>query len=642
MRSSLRRNCLLLCAAMLCFSPLGCEDAANNNTIRKSLDSLLADLDIAVSKNSVEELEKVVRNAKSLQATTQSHIQSKNLILATANEKLARIEFRGISASLYAAKATLQNVASQSTQVARIRGTADSFYQAGQPTDTFDMGQQIQLTAEDDRVGYLQILQQATTSIAMSNDAIDAARAQSSALSETAQDLFQQAQEEGLIQGHAAFKKGVKTVRRSQQYDKSAESMQVESTMLMQRSLEDARAELEAIASILHGVQNTSEMLDQIRTASMQNAATLRQFADDLDNEVADVMGKTIETADTLLQKLDTISGEIQAAIQAVSRSGGNNRNAQKATAAWKLGLQWLLGQVEESKYSLLEEENVSVKTIISNNIVTSVNKWKALADTLEAETQRAADNAIAAYENARGLSNSLGSKSETLTMQLDTRISVLQGNPVPAQPDLDSGTTDAETTDSGTSTVVTSGFNSPQELIAAFNAMPPFERANGKTPAPDLSLYYEGADANGQKLLEMMQKIATSSANLAIAVRKHLGATAIDEMLSKLPPSPGGGLKSNLNIDTLEMQGADNATATDASGKSMRLQVTSSGWKIRMGANPNADPQMEEFAMMMLEGFAQMATMMDTLTSQVNAGNITTIDQLEQAIESAMSSMGF
>ena len=89
-------------------------------------------------------------------------------------------------------------------------------------------------------------------------------------------------------------------------------------------------------------------------------------------------------------------------------------------------------------------------------------------------------------------------------------------------------------------------------------------------------------------------------------------------------------------------MQGADNATATDASGKSMRLQVTSSGWKIRMGANPNADPQMEEFAMMMLEGFAQMATMMDTLTSQVNAGNITTIDQLEQAIESAMSSMGF
>jgi hypothetical protein len=37
------------------------------------------------------------------------------------------------------------------------------------------------------------------------------------------------------------------------------------------------------------------------------------------------------------------------------------------------------------------------------------------------------------------------------------------------------------------------------------------------------------------------MQKIATASANLAIAVRKHLGAAAIDEMLSKLLPSPGG-----------------------------------------------------------------------------------------------------
>ena len=640
MRFFQRRNCLLLCAAILCLTPFGCEDSVDNNATRKSLDTLLADLDIAVSKNSVEELNKVVRSAQSLQATSQSHIQSKNLILATANEKLARIEFRALSASLYAVKATLQNVASQSTKIVRIRSAADSFYVAGQPTNTVDMGQKIELGAMQAKEGYAQTLALTTSTLATSNEAIEAARAQATQLSETAQDLFEEAQEQGLVQGHPSYKKGVKAVRRSQRYDKSAESIEVESTVLMQRSLEDARAELEAIASILNGVQNTSAMLDQIRTASMQNAATLREFADGLDNEVARVLDTTIETTDILMQKLDSITNEIQAAIQAVSRSGGNNRNAQEATAAWKLGLQWLLGQVEESKHALLDEENAAITTIISNNIVTSANKWKAIADTLEIETQRAADNAITAYENAKGLSSSLGPKSDMLSMQLDSRISVLQGNPIQVPAPNNPETPANE--DSGTSSVSTSGFATPQELIVAFNAMPPFERADGNAPAPDLSLYYESADANGQKFISMLQKIAASSANLAIAVRTHIGEEAVEEMLAKLPPSPAGGLMSNLNIDSLEMQDADNATATDLSGKSKRLQVTSSGWKILMGSNPNADPELQELALMMLESFAQVSDLIDTLTNQINAGNITSIEQLEQAMESATGSMSF
>ena len=189
MRFFQRRNCLLLCAAILCLTPFGCEDSVDNNATRKSLDTLLADLDIAVSKNSVEELNKVVRSAQSLQATSQSHIQSKNLILATANEKLARIEFRALSASLYAVKATLQNVASQSTKIVRIRSAADSFYVAGQPTNTVDMGQKIELGAMQAKEGYAQTLALTTSTLATSNEAIEAARAQATQLSETAQDL---------------------------------------------------------------------------------------------------------------------------------------------------------------------------------------------------------------------------------------------------------------------------------------------------------------------------------------------------------------------------------------------------------------------------------------------------------------------
>ena len=60
------------------------------------------------------------------------------------------------------------------------------------------------------------------------------------------------------------------------------------------------------------------------------------------------------------------------------------------------------------------------------------------------------------------------------------------------------------------------------------------------------------------------------------------------------------------------------------------------------MGAKPNADPQAEEFVMMMLEGFAQLSDVLNTLTNQINAGTITSIEQLEQAMESATGNMGF
>jgi hypothetical protein len=112
--------------------------------------------------------------------------------------------------------------------------------------------------------------------------------------------------------------------------------------------------------------------------------------------------------------------------------------------------------------------------------------------------------------------------------------------------------------------------------------------------------------------------------------------------MLDSLPPSPGGGLKRNLNLNTLEMQGNDNATVTDVSGQSMRLQLTPEGWKILMGAKTGADAQAAEFAMIMLEGLAMMADLMDTLASEVNSGQITSLDQLEKAMEAGAGSMGF
>lgn len=642
MRLFLRRYCLLTITALLCIAPLGCEESLANNVTRKSLDALLVDLNVAVSKNSQEELEKVIRDAKKLQASSKSHIQSKNLVLATANEKLARLKYRALSASLYATKASLQSIASQSTKISRIRGTASSFFQAGQPTDSVDIGQQIQLIAEQNKLVQNATVSQSTSSIATSKVKSEAARTEAAALSETAKVLFQEAEELGTIEGHASFKKGVQTVRKSQQLDMSAESIEVESLLLTQRLLDDARAELEAITLIIEGVKNTSESLEKIRFVSIQNANTLNNFADELDVEVAANMATALESAVHVLSQLNAITTEIEAALQAVNRSGGNSRKSQQTASSWKLSLQWLLGQVEESKHSLLTEERGAISKLIENAIETSSSSWHARADTIQIEIDSASDGAIAAYENATNLARTLGSESELLSIQLEARIAVLQGNPVPetSKPDTQGSPATSNGTDSDATQTI--GFATPEELIATFNALPPFERADGTSPAPDLSVYFDGNNANGQKYLGLMQKIATSIANLTIAVRTHIGADAIQKLNDKLPPSPSGGLKSNLILNTLEVQGEDNATVTDASGKTMQLQKTAQGWKILMGASLDANPQTAEFAMMMLESLGTMAGMMEMVTGQINAGQITTFEQLEQVIEAASGDIGF
>jgi len=90
-------------------------------------------------------------------------------------------------------------------------------------------------------------------------------------------------------------------------------------------------------------------------------------------------------------------------------------------------------------------------------------------------------------------------------------------------------------------------------------------------------------------------------------------------------------------------MQGDDNATITDVAGKSMRLQKTQQGWKISMGASMSANPEAAQLAMKMLEAFEKMGGMMDMLTDQINTGQITSLDQLMEAMAAASSSgMGF
>ena len=155
-----------------------------------------------------------------------------------------------------------------------------------------------------------------------------------------------------------------------------------------------------------------------------------------------------------------------------------------------------------------------------------------------------------------------------------------------------------------------------------------------------NLSMYFDGANATGKKFLSLLQKISNSSANIAIAVRNHLGEDAIQEMLASIPPSRGGGLIAKLNSDTLNVVDDDNATIMDEKGKINQLQKTAGGWKIMLGANANTDPQLAEFAMMMLEGISSISDTQNAMTEKLNAGEITSLEQLKQEMDAAFASI--
>ncbi|HIB00473.1 MAG TPA: hypothetical protein EYO31_00905, partial [Phycisphaerales bacterium] len=80
--------------AMLAIMPFACEDAPDSeNAIQSELDQAILNLDSALRGSNTSALESVIAKTKRLRPTIPSQLQSKNIILATANEKLAQLSF---------------------------------------------------------------------------------------------------------------------------------------------------------------------------------------------------------------------------------------------------------------------------------------------------------------------------------------------------------------------------------------------------------------------------------------------------------------------------------------------------------------------------------------------------------------------
>jgi hypothetical protein len=629
------RPCCLAVLTLFCLIPVGCEDPPDSeHAIQETINIYLDDLQDAVSRNNQEALEKLISDASRLRPATQSQTQSKNLMLSTAKSKLAQLQFETISVTTNTVRTKLQRAVSQATQVARLRDKASSLTDAGYfMPDNANLVQAIEYALEPLKSKFNTQLREASARISNLESQSQSSRDQASDLRETADALFEEAEQAGIRQGHNAYKSGVETMRQSQKIDLAAATIELQTHMNYTAMQEDAKAELIAIGSILAGVEYTGELLQKLRNSSIDGAASLSQLADELDYESATMMQEATDASSSLLAQWDEVTNLLQEALQASGRSRTNDRDEKQATAMWKLNLEWTLGRIQEAKRRFLMEETEALLAIIDAGIENSVSKWQSLSNATAGKVEEATISAIAAYENAKQLASNGGAKSDVQSRQLEDRISVLQGNPIheSAAPD------NSYQTDPSPSTPSTSnqsgGFSSPEALISAFNQIPSPMDLDGTQSAVDFSRFYSASDEMSQKFIDFQQGMLSGIANLLTAVRSHIGEDAVTAFKSEMPAGGGGGMSITLDESSLTMTGDQEATVNEVTGKSYNLQNTSRGWMIVLTSKDEG----AEMAAMMFQMLAPIIEAMNNATQQINSGQITTIDQLNNMMESAM-----
>ncbi|HIA71948.1 MAG TPA: hypothetical protein EYO01_04535 [Phycisphaerales bacterium] len=622
--------------AMLAIMPFACEDAPDSeNAIQSELDQAILNLDSALRGSNTSALESVIAKTKRLRPTIPSQLQSKNIILATANEKLAQLSFQSISAEANAICAEFQRAVTQSNDISILRIAANS--SASGTNQYNDLSNAKKIALHDLKDLYESQLKDATSSIESLDSQIASNQNIAEDLRAKADALLSKAEKIGLIDGHKTYKSGAKIMRDSQKTDMAAANFHLESQTRETPRREEAKAELEAIGRKLLGLEQTANLLRQLNDNAVTTSANLRQIADELDNETAALLDETVAKANSLKKKWSDTSSLLQDAIKSAGQDRKASREAKTSRAIWKLDMELNLGGIEESKLQFLRSESHALNSIIANGIVTSANKWVELENTIASEIEATSLSANAAYDNAIRLADNTGAKSEMIKAMITTRIAVLNG-------EVHTPIGQTNTTQSNATFGAGTGFSTPLELAKAVNAILPLETADGIAPAVNLSLYLESDGAIAQNLLFLIQKFSNSIANSAIAIRTNLGEAALQQLKFKQSlSSVGTVLLTQLNLDTIVESDDSNATIMDVNGKTKQLLHTAQGWKINYQTIAELeDPQFVKFKMMMLEELSSLADSMDTITGKLNAGEITSLNQLTQALEALSQASPF
>ena len=631
MRTSYLKQIIFVFITTIVMTLFACDEGSTSeNAIQKSLDTLLSELHVATLGSNVEGLEAIIASAGKIRPTAQAQIQSKNLLLSTAKEKLAQLQFQTLSAKTTAAIPLFTLAENQAIQVSLLRGAANSLSHSSQ--NEISLSEEIASAQDSKQDRFNKQLSKANSELDLLDSQSQATREEAEVLREQAEQLLNDAEDAGLIEGHSTYKSGVKTMRESQQADLTAAAIELQSQMHTKPLQSEARAELEAIASILNGMEYTEDLLQHLRNTTLQNATDFRQLADELDTQAAETMNKAIAQSSTLKQEWNSLSTLLQDAMRGTGQTRGSSREAKQTAGIWKLDLEWTLGQVEEAKRAFLLEEGRTLAALVEHGIVASSAKWRELAVSNQAEVEQATISALSAFENAKQLASNAGQQGVTLIRQLDTRMAILQGKEIPLPPPA------SETIISPTSSSTGgNGFNTPQALVAAFNTATDITAFDGSSPVADLNQFYESEDPKATQFIAFLNNTIQSIGNMLIAIRNNIGAEAVSQLLA-MNPMQSRTVVMKIDPSSIVQMNDGEATATEFAGKQVRLRLTSGGWKIFMATTD--DPEAAMAFTFMSELLSPIIEVMNAITVQINDGQITTIEQINDAMMSEIENM--
>ena len=614
----------------------GCDEGADSeNAIQQSLDTLFYDLRVATSGNNVENLEDVIASANRVRPSSQSQKQSKQLLLSTAKEKLAHLKFQILASKTRVASNILKLAETQALQVALLRDTAESLVDSTNKIGTSKSSEIV--SAQDSiRSHFKSQRTEASSELADLDEQSQAAREDAEILRQQASQLLIDAEEEGVIEGFETYKAGAQALRQSQLIELSAAEIELQSNMYTMPMLQEAEAELEAITSILSGMEDTQDMLQLLQDTSLQNASDFNSLADVIDAEAAETMNEAIEIGNTLIQEWQNLSDLAGEAMQSAGRSRGASRETQKTSGIWKLDLEWTIGQIEEAKQIFLLEELRALESFIKHGIVTTSNKWRGLTSSLSTEIEQAKQNALAAYEKAIQLTSSVGNQSAVYIDQLNTRIAILNGEniPVPTTNDVENRqpTSPASTPSASNA----NGFATPQELAEAFNIGIAIN-IEGKTSQSDIRQLLIADGPEAKKFVDLLSNILSATTNILFAIRDTMGETAMQEFLVKNPIRTSD-LMPPIDLSSITMQGDDIATAKNTKDELLTMHLTPEGWKIFLSVSSDENATLFAMADQIGTMMDPLIKMMNSLAEQIRNGEITTIDELDAAGEEFMA----
>ncbi|MBI69554.1 MAG: hypothetical protein CMJ38_06030 [Phycisphaerae bacterium] len=617
-------NCSITLVCFFSLTLIGCDLLdENENAVHEELSTLLVELESATASGQAEALTSVVSKAERVKPYSPYQTDTKNYILSTAQGSLAQAQFIDLQSRANRISSLFKIATEQAQQTNLLRTLADARVVSDSGTENI-------IPSTERAYKEMQSeFQQSLSGLMAAVDNLDNQQSQTQSeanlLRIEAESLFDDAASKGIIEGHTDFKDGVKVMRLAHEEQLKASEFQLQNKMVAEPALDNRRAEIEAAASILNGIEHSKELLAAMKSAASTNASLIRDAASEFDNTTATTLQSALERSGALMAEWDASIALMQKALQKSSRARSATRDMQEASEAWKFDMELSLGMAEESRRRFLTAQANAVQSMINNNIATSSTKWAALVSSTKDAIEHATSAAIASYENAKLVTPSSSNVSIDLTQGIDQRIAALHGNPIV----IEEAPT-ANPTSGMTGAASSSGFQTARELVEAMNAVPQLGTEEALTSYVSIAEFYVSNDATSQQMIDFIDGMYSATTNLLTAVQTHLGPEVYEEMLRQ-QGSGGFEFKSHLDPSTLSVMG-DTATVMNEMGKEKTLINTPTGWKMRMDSQ-GEDAQV---VLMMAEMLGGLSQVMNDAAEQVNNGTITSIEELQAAMMSA------